>query len=239
MEIIILQGEPASGKTFSLRNLDPTKGGVIAPSSKPLSIPNGAAIKQVVIPELKEIPEMLRMGIKSGAKWLVVEDFNHWLSRRTMSQEFHLAGQSKNPYARYSELARDIYASVFTMPAEFAGPEYADTMLVLIAHTQEEAGRKVFKTAGQLVDKEVKPIGHTRIALHAVVANDDPDLRKRYKFLTNEKNGLEARSPYGMFPSDLIGNDLNKVFHYVREFNAGRPAIPYVELEEDETQNNP
>ena len=75
--------------------------------------------------------------------------------------------------------------------------------------------------------------------LHAIVT-DEKELEKKYRFLVNARSQYQAKSPYEMFPTDTIENDMAKVFEYIDAFNTANPAkepsIPISQYAYNETR---
>ncbi len=226
MELIILEGDSGSGKSYSLRNLNPKGGLIIAPNSKLLSFRGGNKFNIKVVPELNDVGAEVAKWIKKGAKWIVVEDFTHWITARIMSEEFRMQGVSKaHAFTRYEQFAHDVYKAVFHLTSTMLEP----TKVVLLSHTMiDENGQRVFKTAGKMLDEKIIPPSYSRIVLHATVT-DEKEPSKKYRFLTNAIPGYQAKSPYGMFP-DTMPNDMNEVFKLIDAYNTS---------EETETKTEP
>lgn len=221
MELIILEGDSGSGKTFSLRNLDPKRGIIISPNSKPLSFKGGNRFNVKVVPLLNDVAASVKKYIEKGASWVVVEDFTHWITERIMSEDFRLQGTSKaHAFTRYEQFAHDVYKSVFALTSTMLQP----CKVVLLSHTmKDDDGQRVFKTAGKMLDEKIIPPSYARIVLHAIVT-DEKELDKKYRFLVNARSQYQAKSPYEMFPTDTIENDMAKVFEYIDAFNTANPA---------------
>lgn len=218
MEIIIIEGKSGSGKSYSLRNLNPKSGVILSPNTKPLSFKGGNAFKVEVVPELADLAKRITYFAEKGARWIIVEDFTHTQNNRLLGESFRAAGTSKqNMYARWEQFAADVYQSVFDLSSKIT----AKTKVIVMSHTMEDGnGQSVYKLYGKMLGNVVDPVSYCRIVLHSVVT-DAKEPKDRYRFLTNMNHQYEAKSPYGMFPGDLIENDLNAVFKMIDAYDKG------------------
>lgn len=221
MEIIIIEGKSGSGKSYSLRNLNPKSGVIISPNTKPLSFRGGGAFKVDIVPELADLGKRIEFWASKGARWIIVEDFTHTQNTRLLGESFRAAGTSKmNMYARWEQFAADVFQAVYDLSSKIT----AKTKVVVMSHTMEDSsGQNVYKLYGKMLGNVVDPVSYCRIVLHSVVT-DAKEVEKRYRFLTNTNHQYEAKSPYGMFPSDLIENDLNAVFKMIDAYDQGEQA---------------
>lgn len=237
IESILVQGEPGTGKSTSFRHIPPKGTMVLKPNTKPFPWRGGdAAFKRdggvvVMDKRLSSIYDMVYKGLsgdnqqKVMFKQVLIEDFSHFLGAELMSDRFRARESGNEAFKRYSDLARDVYHALFDSVNDAeaflkkSGIDNNDSKVVVINHTEENMrGKRVFKSAGKLLEKEIMPVSHFRIALHSITV-EAPKIEDRYKFLTQDNGQYEAKSPAGMFESEYIPNDLWSVLQTVREYD--------------------
>ena len=233
MEVIILEGESGSGKSYSLRNLKPQQCVYITPNAKPL--PWRGAMKDwkdrvIHTNELKDLPAIIKECVQKGNRIVIVDDFTHFQNARLLSAEFLAQGTSRdNKFTRWETFGRDVYNAIFGLQEALAAyPAY----VVLINHTStDQGGERVFKTFGKMTGNTVDPVSYARIVLHARVISEETELEKRYRFQTKSDGQYEAKSPPGMFAGAFIPNDIMAVLRAMHAYDNAveekpKPAEP-------------
>lgn len=200
-------GQSGTGKTTSLRNLDPAHTLLVQAVKKPLPFrssgwayfdkdkaPQGNIF---VTDQAAQIIKIMR-GTKRDV--IVLDDFQYILAnefmRRVLDKEVGNAA-----FAKYNEIARNAWDILM------AAGQLADSKRVyILGHTQEDDnGRIKAKTIGKLLDEKITIEGLLTIVLRTAVING------QYLF-TTQNSGLDTvKSPLGLFDSDQIDNDLAAV----------------------------
>lgn len=200
-------GQSGTGKTTSLRSLDPAHTLLIQAVKKPLPFrSNGWAYFDkekaphgniFVTDQAAQIIKLMK-GTKRGV--IVLDDFQYILSnefmRRVLDKETGNAA-----FAKYNEIARSAWDILM------ASSQLADFKRVyILGHTQEDDnGRVKAKTIGKLLDEKITVEGLLTIVLRTTVING------QYLFST-QNSGLDTvKTPMGLFDSDQIDNDLAAV----------------------------
>lgn len=220
-EIIIIEGESGSGKTTSLRNIDPKRSFLLAPNDKKLPWKGGDAAwgtRKKVLADMNEIPILLDkiMSQKPDTKYVFIEDHTHFQNLRTLSPAFLQSGQGANKYARWETFGRDVYATIFGKARELP----KTLTIVLLAHVQKDGdGVSSFKTFGKMVGNSVDPVSYARVVLHTLVIAEKKKAEERYVFLTNSDGQHEAKSPIDMFKDLHIPNDLAAVLKVIEDYD--------------------
>lgn len=210
---------------------------VLKPNTKPFPWRGGdATFKKeggviVVDKRLNSIYDMVYKGLSGDNSnntifnQIIIEDFSHFLGAEIMGDRFRARESGNEAFKRYSDLARDIYHALFdsVMDAENflkkSEQKNDDAKVIVINHTEEDMrGKRKFKSSGKLLEKEIMPVSHFRIALHSVTV-EAPKIEDRYKFLTQDTSQFEAKSPAGMFNGEYIPNDLWSVIQLIREYD--------------------
>jgi len=205
-EKTLIMAASGSGKTTSLRNLDPEKTMVIQPINKRLPFPSGknwklwdkesATGSRFVTRDLHKMKPFMQKMVDVGKKIIVIDDFVYCISGRVMDTI------DDKGYDKWSELARD-----FSTLMEFVDSLPDDVRVYILTHTEEDAnGHIKMKTAGKLIDNLLTPEGLFTTVLGASFADG------QYKFKTQkERNSEPYKSPMGMFSELLIDNDLKQI----------------------------
>lgn len=211
---ILILGESGTGKTTSLRNLDPAQTLLIQSVRKPLPFrskdwrylpePGGSIY---VSDQSAQIINAMR---KTKKKVIVIDDYQYILTN-----EFMRRSEEKG-FDKFSDIGRhawDIVVAASTLPD--------DVRVYILGHTQtDEFGKTKIKTIGKLLDEKVVIEGMFSIVLRTCVQNGN------YLFSTRNNGSDTVKTPIGLFDDEYIGNDLAEIdaaiFHYygMQERNA-------------------
>jgi hypothetical protein len=204
----LILGNSGSGKSTSLRNLDPTKTLLIQCIKKPLpfratgwktriSLKSDGNVIQTSDPTV--IEKIMR---QSPHEIVVIDDY-----QSVMVNEL-LARSSEKGYDKFTDIAKSAW-HVFNAAGDLA----KHRRVYIMAHTQtDDFGQVRMKTIGRMVDNTLVPEGYFTIVLRTEVVNGI------YKFST-QTNGQDCcKSPVGMFPDLHIDNDLAQVDAQISEF---------------------
>lgn len=204
----LILGNSGSGKSTSLRNLDPTKTLLIQCIKKPLpfratgwktriTLNSEGNIIQTSDPAL--IEKCLRM---SKAEIVVIDDYQAVMVNSLMDRS------SEKGYDKFTDIAKSAW-NVFNAAGDLA----EHRRVYILAHTQtDEFGQVRMKTVGRMVDNTLVPEGYFTIVLRTEVINGN------YKFST-QTNGQDCcKSPMGMFSDMHIDNDLAEVDSSISSF---------------------
>ncbi len=224
---ICICGESGSGKSTSIRNLDPKETFIIATIAKPLPFRGWKKnyTKFVIDKETKELHGNYYVNDKSDniikimklvsskmphIKTLIVDDLQY-----TMAFEF-VDRASEKSYDKFNEMAQHML-NIFRTTFELRD----DLTVVFLTHSEnvgtEIDPKYVLKTLGKLLKEKVTTEGLFTCMLFTEV-NFDEDVPK-YQFITNNDGKCIAKSPMGMFDELKIDNDLKKVIDIVKQYN--------------------
>ena len=200
-------GQSGTGKTTSLRNLDPAHTLLIQSVKKPLpfrsngwgyfhkeKLPSGNIF---VTDQAAQIVKIMR-GTKRGV--IVIDDFQYILANEFMRRV--LDKESGNAaFAKYNEIARNAWDILM------AASQLEDSKRVyILGHTQEDdSGRIKAKTIGKLLDEKITIEGLLTIVLRTEVIN------KQYVFATQNNGSDTVKTPLDLFEDEHIPNDLAEV----------------------------
>ena len=213
----MILGQSGTGKSTSLRNLDPAKTLLIQCISKPLPFrPTGwktrrnasdtGNVIQTSNPVL--IEKLMR---QSPHEVVVIDDYQAVMVNELMSRS------TEKGYEKFTDIGKNAF-NIFNAAGQLA----PHRRVYLLAHTQtDDFGNVRMKTVGKMVDQTLVPEGYFTIVLRTEVINSN------YLFRT-QTNGQDCcKSPIGMFSDVAVPNDLAEVdaaiVHYF-ELEAGYEA---------------
>lgn len=218
-KLIIAEGEPGTGKTRAILNLDPSSTIIITPNTKDLTFPGSRKKYSSELGNLIQINSISNIGtllkkINEGKnfKTVVIEDITHFFTRRVMEDA------SMKGYDKWTELAYDVFFSLLDYEKHLRD----DLYIIIIGHTQSQVMpngevKYFLQTPGKLLDNSVKITSHATYVLHTDVIQDK-DGKIIYRFLTNrDGSNREAKSPEGCL--DLYEpNDYALIIKKIEEY---------------------
>lgn len=223
-KIIIILGSTGSGKSTSIKNLDP-KSTVIINCIKNKDLPfkgsrkmyNAESSNIIELNDWSEVKNFIHYidNERPEVTTLVIDDM-----RYIMETEFFKRAREKG-YDKFTEMGLH-FQSVLD-----AGTEARPSLrIVAMLHDDDIVsdrtiiGKKA-KLVGTMVEQHYNPLELVDTLLIAKV-DYDKENKPIYNFYTHRSinNGIEypAKSPDGMFKEDIIPNDLNLVLQKMEEF---------------------
>jgi len=196
---ILILGESGSGKTYSLKHMDPEKVGVFSVRKGMLPFPEGKNFK---VAKHATYGTIMKVLSDPKLKCYVIDD-----SQYLMVNEYFLKANDTG-YQKYTSIGKN-----FSDLLEFIAYKTPDDLIVyFLHHTQTGAdGRTKAKTVGQMLDNYLTLEGCVDVCLLA-----QTDGANHY-FLTQSDGSNTAKSPEGMFDAK-IPNDLAAVDKTIREY---------------------
>ena len=201
---ILIMGESGTGKSTSLRNLDPEITAVVNPVGKPLPFKSSNGKFTMLNNETKSsnITAWMKGQAKAGKKILVVDDFQYLLSIPYMNR-IHEGGWDK-----WNDFGDD-YFKLIDVCADLP----ADVRVYYLSHCETlENGITTIKLIGKLLREKITIEGLFTIVLRTSVID------QKYFFLTQNSGKDTVKSPMGMFSEYAVENDLayidDKVCNY-------------------------
>ena len=227
-EALCIYGDSGSGKTTSLRNMDPETTFIISTTGKPLSF-RGWKKKYIpfkinketkvlsgnyyVSSNWEQILKMLKIinSKLTNIKAVVIDDVQY-----IMSYEF-VDRATEVGYSRFSEIAQHMMEIL-----RYSEQMREDCTMVFLTHSDnvgtEIDPKYVIKTIGKLLSEKVTLEGlFTYIFFTKVEEGDDGKMK--YKLITNNDGKCLAKTPMGMFEELEIDNDLNQILQIIKEYN--------------------
>lgn len=201
---ILIMGESGTGKSTSLRNLDPEITAVVNPVGKPLPFKSSNGKFTMLNNETKSgnITAWLKGQAKAGKKILIVDDFQYLLSIPYMNR-IHEGGWDK-----WNDFGDD-YFKLIDVCADLP----ADVRVYYLSHCETlDNGITTIKLIGKLLREKITIEGLFTIVLRTSVID------QKYFFLTQNSGKDTVKSPMGMFSEYAVENDLayidDKVCNY-------------------------
>lgn len=213
--LIAIMGESGSGKTTSLRNLDPSTTYIFDADKKGLSWRgwkaqynetnhNYASMDDnaLILDRLRFINANPKLA---HIKTVVIDTVNGVM----VADEY--ARKDTKGYDKWADLAWAVWGIV-----DYALTMRDDLTVVFIAHSQTERDDSGalftrIKTSGKKLDKLVLESKFTTV-LNAKVINGE------YVFVTRDPNST-AKAPMGLFETDTVPNDIKSVIDAIDEYN--------------------
>ena len=202
----LILGDSGSGKTASLRNIDPTKALLIQPIRKPLPFRSTQwhEIKAkndggnvYVCDDAAKICTVMK---RAPQDIIIIDDWQYILSFQYMHSATKKFCQGE-VFDFYKKIGNDGFSIV-----ENATLLPPNKRVYILAHTAtDEFGRVGIKTLGRLLDDKIIIEGMVTIVLRTLVENG------KYLFSTQTNGNDTVKTPMGLFETKTIENDLAAV----------------------------
>lgn len=197
----LILGDSGTGKSTSLRNLNPEEVILVKAVGKPLPFKSrdwtlwDAAQKKGTVVNTDKwefIVGVIKKAREYGKRIVIIDDFQY-----VMSNEFMRRSDEKS-FDKFTEIGRHAWEVI---KAAQDAPD--DLRVYFLAHTEETAmGRVKMKTIGKMLDEKITVEGMFTIVLRTLTRDDQ-------FFFTTKNNGADTvKSPMGMFDANEINNDL-------------------------------
>ena len=211
----LIIGKSGSGKTYSLKNCDPDKFGVI--SVEKGRLPFKSAIKVAKIPKALRNPDgtelasysqmnrakyawLMNVIAKSGkVKSIVVDDSQYLM----VNEMFDRA--SEKGYDKFTDIAKN-----FRDLIHFINDSVPEDVIVYFLHHSETGadGREKCKTIGKMLEEKLTIEGMFDVVIYCA----------DHKFYTQANEISTAKTPEEMFEDIEIPNDLALVDKTIRDY---------------------
>ncbi len=195
---ILVLGKSGSGKTYSIRNLDPSTTGIL--SVEKGRLPFRGDFKVMKNATYSDITKALR---RANMATYVIDDSQYLM----VNEEFDRLNESG--YKKYADMALN-----FRNLVHLINKELPDNIVVyFLHHTQLDTDGSIkAKTIGKMLDDKLTLEGCFDIVLLARKSGDE------YVFQTKGDSGSPVKAPAGMFADDLIPNDLALVNKAISDY---------------------
>lgn len=207
--VTMVLGESGTGKTTSLRNMDPAETLLIQAVKKPLPFRatswqrfDREANKSGNIFQTDRPADIIHLIQGTRRKVVVIDDFQY-----VMANEF-MRRTSERGFDKFTEIGKnawDILNAASSLPD--------DTRVYILSHVETtDQGRTKIKTIGRMLDEKITLEGMVTIVLRTLVRDG------QYFFSTRNNGNDTVKTPMGLFESEVIDNDLAAVDQAINSY---------------------
>jgi hypothetical protein len=201
----LIIGESGTGKSTSIRNLDPRETFIINVLNKPLPFKGYKKCYTWVSPDGKtgnyyasDVYDNIQIVIKKinsvrlDIKTLIIDDFQYLMANEFMNRAL------ERGYDKFSEIGKHAHDLLKLLPTL-----RDDLDVFILTHSESnEQGKMKIKTIGKMLDDKITIEGMYAMVLQTELMNGT------YNFITQGDARHIAKSPMGMFEERNIPNDL-------------------------------
>lgn len=218
-KLIGIVGATGTGKSTSIKYLDPKETYIINTAKKELPFKGSEKLYNTEnknykeVDEITEITRLLKTISEKAThiKTVIIEDSNYMMSFR-MADKANEVG-----FQKFTILAKDM-VDLFREARKLRD----DLKIFYFTHpeTVEDGGEIVgykMKTSGKMLDNQIVLEGLFTICLYTHV-DENKDGTVNYNFVTNRFKKYPAKSPDGMFEEIKIPNNLQVVVDTVDKY---------------------
>lgn len=203
--VTMILGQSGTGKSTSLRNLNPDDVLLIQAVRKPLPFRSaawkplkegGCVIKQTNAENIRKLLTTTDKDI------IIIDDFQYIMAAEFMNRAL------EKGFDKFTEMAKNAY-DILTTAMNLADHK----RVYILSHTEEsESGKTKIKTIGKLLDEKITLEGLVTIVLQTAVVNGN------YIFMTKNNGQNTVKSPMDLFEDEHIENDLKAVDKAICEY---------------------
>lgn len=207
---VLVIGESGTGKSTSIRNLDPKSTFIFKVLNKPLPFKKGDSVfsekaKNFLTSDRSDVIKKTMLDISANQKHIkviIIDDFTY-----IMTHEFMRRAKEKG-YDKFSEMAEMAWEVIQT-----ASVLRGDLAVIFLTQSRtSDQGITKMKTIGKMLDEKVTVEGYFTLVLQTVVTDEG------YRFMTKNNGSNTAKTPMDMFEDELIDNDLQKVVGAINKY---------------------
>lgn len=211
-KLIGIVGPTGTGKSTSIKHLDPKETYIINVAKKELPFKGAEKLYNAENKNYKEVDDAteitrLLKTISEKAphiKNIIIEDSNYIMGFNMMAKATEVG------FTKFTLMARDM-VDLFREARRLRD----DLKVFYFTHpeTIEDAGEIIgykIKTAGKMIDNQIVLEGLLTVCLYTQV-DENRDGTVNYNFVTNRFKKYPAKSPDGMFTEIKIPNNLQQV----------------------------
>lgn len=205
---VLLIGQSGSGKSTSLRNFKGDEVAVVNVLGKPLPFKS-----DIKAGKCDDYATILKAIASTPKKTIVIDDANYLITNEFMNKS------SVKGFDKYNEMGNNF----FNLINGIKNIQGGKTVYLIMHEDTDENGNVKPKTIGKLLDDKVNIQGMFTICIRSMFDNGNYIFRLK-------TNGQDCvKTPFGMFESDSMENDLKGFDKVVRE---------YYELDKIESEEN-
>lgn len=210
---VLILGESGSGKTASLRNMNPETTVIIQAVSKPLPFrnkfktfdPSTGLGTKLCRDDHALIIKAIGYFVNKGFKAIVIDD-----SQYIMANEY-MRRSAETGFTKFTEIAKHMWELI-----SFCQTLPDNVTVYFLSHVQDgDNGQIKAKTIGKMLDEKITVEGLFTIVLRTNVEDG------KYRFSTQNNGNDTVKSPMGLFDDQYIENDLNEIHSKINEYYFG------------------
>ena len=218
-KLIGIVGATGTGKSTSVKHLDPKETYIINVAKKELPFKGAEKLYNTETKNYKEVDDAneitrLLKNISEKAphiKNIIIEDSNYIMGFNMLARATEVG------FTKFTIMAKDM-VELFREARRLRD----DLKVFYFTHpeTIEDSGEIIgykIKTAGKLIDNQIVLEGLLTICLYTHV-EESKDGTATYNFVTNRFKKYPAKSPDGMFADIRIPNNLQQVVNSIDEY---------------------
>ena len=218
-KLIGIVGATGTGKSTSVKHLDPKETYIINVAKKELPFKGAEKLYNTETKNYKEVDDAneitrLLKNISEKAphiKNIIIEDSNYIMGFNMLARATEIG------FTKFTIMAKDM-VELFREARRLRD----DLKVFYFTHpeTIEDSGEIIgykIKTAGKLIDNQIVLEGLLTICLYTHV-EESKDGTATYNFVTNRFKKYPAKSPDGMFADIRIPNNLQQVVNSIDEY---------------------
>lgn len=194
---VMILGESGTGKSASMRNLDPGTYGLVNVASKPL--PFRTNKKSFDSDDYGKITAQIK---RASSDIIVLDDVQYLMANEFMRRA------KETGYQKFTDIGLSFWnlvREVIALPPQ--------KVVYFLGHTSlDDTGHTHFKTIGRMLDEKITVEGMFTIVLRTFVQDE------KFYFSTMNDGQDTVKSPIGMFADRYIENDLSAVDMAIRNY---------------------
>lgn len=194
---VLLIGASGSGKSTSLRNFKGDEVAVVNVLGKPLPFKS-----DIKAGKCDDYATILKAIANTPKKTIVIDDAGYLITNEFMSQA------SVKGFDKYNTLANNFFDFINKIKNIQGGK----TIYIVMHEDSNDDGTIKPKTIGKLLDDRVNLQGMFTVCIRSMYENGN----YVFKLKTNGQDCV--KTPYGMFETDTMENDLKEFDKVVREY---------------------
>tara|TARA_R110000851_G_scaffold88070_2_gene192177 strand:+ start:751 stop:1446 length:696 start_codon:yes stop_codon:yes gene_type:complete len=210
---VLILGDSGTGKSCSMRNMNPETTVLIQAVSKPLPFRNkfqkfdreSNTGTKLSMDNHENIIKAIGYFVSQGFTEIVIDDFQYVMANEFMRRSAEVG------FTKFTEIARHAWEVITfcqTLPDKVT--------VYFMSHTQDgDNGQIKAKTIGKMLDEKITVEGLFTIVLRTNVEDG------QYRFSTQNSGNDTVKSPMGLFNAQYIENDLNKINAQINEYYFG------------------
>ena len=202
----LILGQSGTGKSTSLRNLNPNDVLLIQSIRKPLPFrskewkPLTSEGGSIYVSDNSE--QIIKVMKKCTRPIIILDDMQY-----IMANEYMRRAQETG-FSKFTEIGKKTW-DIFNTASQLEDSK----RVYILSHTDEnDQGKTKIKTIGKMLDEKITLEGMVTVCMQTAVIND------QYVFMTRNNGNNTVKTPIDMFSDEHIPNDLNAVDQAICNF---------------------